>query len=432
MQAAAAPWPRRVAAEVPLLVVAVLLLATGADVLPGDSLVSVGQFQLTLARVLILVGFAALLYVHGARRELFATGLAIPLGLLLLAGLVTTLKWSGTEPRYRFLMEGVALLYLSAATIRARPQARLALTAVALVAGALASLGGVAQVAQSVATGFYRHGCTPVTAAPPRIPHGTITRAIGSFDNPNLLAGHLLLVLPLAAVAVVALAPAIEVRLALGLTVALSYLGLVFTFSRTGILFAALGAGVAVLTSRLRQRRYLVLIGVAVAVGLFFLFGSCGSEGAAGFGRTQEWKETMHVIRDHPLYGVGLGRLGDVLHARNALSTSRHAHNLFLNWWAEAGPLALIAWIWLAVALAWRSLRSARAGDAVARGTLVALLGFFAYSMLDHPANVDRVAIALWVTMGMAAALPRARAPFRVPLAGRLRDRGAATGGARA
>jgi hypothetical protein len=36
---------------------------------------------------------------------------------------------------------------------------------------------------------------------------------------------------------------------------------------------------------------------------------------------------------------------------------------IFLNWWAEAGPLALLAWIG----------------------------GFAAYSMLDHPANVDRV-----------------------------------------
>jgi hypothetical protein len=33
--------------------------------------------------------------------------------------------------------------------------------------------------------------------------------------------------------------------------------------------------------------------------------------------------------------------------------------------------------------------------------------------MLDHPANVDRIAVALFVVMGMAAALPRA--PLRRP-----------------
>ena len=411
---------QRVAAELPLLVVCALLLSTGADILPDDSLVSIGVVQLNLARILLLVGLGALLYAHGPRRELFATGMTIPLALLLAGSLAATIKWGGTDPRFRFLVETVALLYLTAATVRARPAARPALAAVALVAVAISGLGGVAQVAQNVATGFYRHGCVPVTEAPPLIPPGTITRATGTFDNPNLLAGHVLLLAPLAGMAVALVAAGWQARLGLALAVALSYLGLVFTFSRTGVLFAILAAAAAVLSSGLPQRRYLAAIGVALAVGAFVLIGSCGTEGAAGFGRTDEWRETIHVIRDHPLYGVGLGRLGDVLHARNPLSTSRHAHNLFLNWWAEAGPLALVAWLWLLAALVWRSLRASLAGDAVARATLVALLGFVGYSMFDHPANVDRIALALWIVMGLAAALPRA--PVRL---GALRRRAA-------
>ena len=409
---------RRATAEIPLLVICTLFLSTGASILPSDSLISIGQVRLDLARILLIVGFAALVYTHGARRELFASGLGIPLALLLAAGLVATLKWSGTEPRYRFLVEGVALLYLTQATVRARPDARVAIAAVALVAVALSSLGGLAQVSQGIATGFYRHGCVPVTQAPPIVPAGTITRATGSFANPNLLAAHVLLLAPLAAAALVLAFTGWQVRVAVALTVGLAYLGLIFTFSRTGILIALLGAAAAVLTSRLPQRRYLAVLGVGLAVGVFLLLGSCGSEGAAGFGRTQVWKETMHVIRDHPLYGIGLGRLGDVLHARYPLSTSEHAHNLFLDWWAEAGPLALIAWIWLFVALTARSLRAALSGDILGRGALVALIGFGGYSMLDHPANVDRIAIALWGVMGVAAALPRA--PFAVA---RLRRR---------
>jgi O-antigen ligase len=408
---------RRAAEEVPLLVVCALLLSTGADILPGDSLISVGEVQLNLARVLLIVGFAALLWAHGPRRELFGSGLAIPLALLLAAGLVATLKWSGTEPRFRFLVEVVALLYLTVATVRAQPGARPAVAAVALVSVAAPVLVGVAQVSQNAATGFYRDGCSPITAAPPFVPSGTFTRATGTFENPNVLAGHILLLAPLAAAAVATVVAGWQARIALGLTVALAYLGLVLTFSRTGILFALLATGAGVLASRLPNRRHLAVLGFALAVGAFFLFGTCGSKGAAGFGRTQEWRETMHVIRDHPLFGIGLGRLGDVLHSRNALSTSPHAHNLFLNWWAEAGPVALIAWIWLLAATIWRSLRAALAGDALGRGTLMALLGFVAYSMLDHPANVDRIAIALFVVLGLTAALPRA------PLGLRLRRR---------
>jgi len=110
------------------------------------------------------------------------------------------------------------------------------------------------------------------------------------------------------------------------------------------------------------------------------------------------------VIRDNPVWGVGLGRLGSVLHAQDPQSTARHAHNLFLTWWAEAGTGALIAWLWLSVLLLWRSLRAALRGSAAARAALVALLGFLGFSMLDHPANTDRVALAFWIVAGFAAA----------------------------
>jgi hypothetical protein len=39
----------------------------------------------------------------------------------------------------------------------------------------------------------------------------------------------------------------------------------------------------------------------------------------------------------------------------------------------------------------------------VAKGVLVAVLGFAVFSLTDHPSNVDRVAIALWITVGLPA-----------------------------
>src|SRR5213079_152046 len=191
-----------------------------------------------------------------------------------------------------------------------------------------------------------------------------------------------------------------QLRVALGLTIGLAYLALVLTFSRTGIFIGILDLGGAVLLSGLPRREYLAGVGVLLAIALSFLFGSCGSEGVAGYGRTKEWKETIHVIRDNPVYGVGLGRIGDVLRARNPRLQVEHAHNLFLNWWAEAGPAALLAWLWIFGAAIWRSLRAARAGDTVAKGVFVALAGFALFSLADHPSNVDRVATALWITLG--------------------------------
>src|SRR3954449_2926758 len=95
---------RRGLGDVPLLVVALLLASTAADILPHDTIVGVGEVDLTLSRILILVGFAALAARAGPRALLLRTGGAIPVVLLLALSLWASHKW-GTYPRFRFLVE---------------------------------------------------------------------------------------------------------------------------------------------------------------------------------------------------------------------------------------------------------------------------------------------------------------------------------------
>jgi O-antigen ligase len=385
-------------------VVAVLLVSTAAEILPNNNLLGVGEVRFNLARLLILAGLAAVLVAEGPRLELFRARLGLPLLLLLAVALVSSHKW-GTYPPYRFLVEGIALFYLTFAAVRTRPDAREALALLALVAAAIAAFTAVAQVSQGAHTGFYRSGCTPVTLSPGASPpSGSITRALGPFDNPNVLGGYLLLVLPLGALCATLLARARGVLVPLVVAMALGYLALVFTFSRAAVLIGIAAVGVGLWIAGIRRRLPYALVALGLAGAVIFAAGHCGSEATSGFGRSQEWRETLQIIRDNPVWGVGLGRLGDVLHARNSLSTARHAHNLFLTWWAEAGTGALIPWIWIALALLWRSLRGALAGDGVARAAFVSLLGFFAFSLTDHPANVQQVALAFWIVAGLAAA----------------------------
>jgi hypothetical protein len=395
-------WWRRGLADLPLLVVAVLLASTASDFLPHDAIVDVGEVELTLGRILLLVGFAALAATSGWRALLVRTGIAIPLAILLAVSLYASYKWD-TYPRLRFLVEGVAAFYLTAATVRTRADARDALATIGLLALAIAALSAVAQVAQSVATGFYRDGCTPVTQTGPA-PEGTLTRATGTFANPNVLAGYLLLLVPVGALVGAFVRRVRGIWVAVVLGVGLGYLALVFTFSRAALFAALIAVGVGILTSGVRNRRYLLGVAVALGVVVLVLVGSCGSDAGAGYGRGTEWSQTLEVIGDNPVYGVGLGRVGDVLNARDPVSSAAHAHNLWLTWWADAGTPAFLAWIWIALALMWRALRGARAGDGVARAGLVALVAFFGFSLLDHPANVDRVALAFWIVAGLAAA----------------------------
>src|SRR4051812_44495994 len=110
---------RRGLADLPLLVVGVLLASTAADILPHDTIVGVGEVDLTLSRILLLVGLAALAGTAGWRALLVRTGVAIPIALLLVAAFYATHRW-GTYPRFRFLVEGVGTFYLAAATVRSR------------------------------------------------------------------------------------------------------------------------------------------------------------------------------------------------------------------------------------------------------------------------------------------------------------------------
>src|SRR5881227_2546164 len=104
-------------AELPMLVIGVLLLSTAADILPPDRIVGVGEVELNLARLLVLAGLVALAVTAGPRALLVRTGVAIPLALLLVVALYTSHKW-GTYPRYRFLVEGIGAFYLTAAVVR--------------------------------------------------------------------------------------------------------------------------------------------------------------------------------------------------------------------------------------------------------------------------------------------------------------------------
>jgi O-antigen ligase len=393
-------------ADLPLLVVGLLLLSTAADILPNDTIVGVGEVQLNLARLLVIVALAALVIGRGFRLADWRTGLGLPLLLLLAVSLYTSHKY-GTYPRFRFLVESVAVFYLTFAVVRARgDDARDGLAFLGLAALSIAALAAVAQVAQGVHTGFYRHGCTPLTLSPGvDPPAGSITRATGTFANSNVLGGYLLLLLPVGLMASAYVTRVRGLWAAVALGGGLGFLSIVFTFSRAAVLMSLVALGLGVLVSDVRHRRWLILVVILLAVGIGTLAGTCGSDATAGYGRTEEWKQTLEVIRDNPVWGVGLGRLGFVLHQRNPASTAQHAHNLWLTWWADAGTGALIAWVWLTLALLWRSLRAALRGSAAARTALVALVGFFGFSMLDHPANVDRVALAFWIVAGFAAAV---------------------------
>ena len=386
---------------VPLVAVGAVLLATGVEILPSGAIV----WKLTLGRLLVLAALVALL-ASGARLRDFRTGLDAPIALLVAAGILTTLRHPLAEvdesAPLRFLLTVVVFYYVTVAMCRRAPGVRLALPIVATFAIVASAVVGVEQVAQDEFTGFYRDGFTPIVSGQPQ--EDLLPRARGSFVNPNLLASHVLLLAPLA-VAFALSAVAREVRVVLFGLAALAYLGLVLTFSRAGMGAAVLAGLVAAYAVRPAWRPRLRLVFAVGAAVLLVGTIATGGDLVGGFGRTEAMGLSVDVARDNPTTGAGLGRAGDAMTAAADPGDSyRHAHNLWLTWLAEAGPIALIAWVWIAAWLLWRAYRAAGRGRALAASSLAAVTGFFVFSLFDHPSNVERIATAFWFVAALIAA----------------------------
>jgi hypothetical protein len=383
-------------AAVPALAVAVLVLDAAVPVLPDDPLVTV----LTPQRLIVAAGLAAWFAGGGRLRDL-RTRLDVTIAVLVLAGTLATVR-GGFEPApTRALLTDVALFYLVVAALRGDRQAREVVALSALVAVTIPAAVALAQFTDGVPTGFCRSPSFEAVRCAP----GLLVRSTGTFANPNLLAAYLVLLAPLAATAVPALGSASSRALGVGL-VALAYAGVVVAFSRSayvGVAAGSLAAAVAVAARRPGWRRPLAAAaaaggGVVIAV---VALGVVGRETR----RSEPWSLALQVAERHPA-GVGLGRAGEVMTAVGQPPEPLfHAHNLWLNWLVEGGLLGLAAAVTLtatALATAARNAATARSPGAIA--VLASLLGFLVISLVDHPANSDRVASALWVVLALAVA----------------------------
>lgn len=397
-----APDHRLMAALTATSVAAVTLLVLhGAmDLLPSEPIVA----TLTVGRLVLITAMVAL-YLQGARPRDLRTGIDWWVALLLVAATLSAWYSGHGWPGVRGLVEHVGLFYVVVGCLRRDEETR----GLPLVAAlAVASVGGiaVAQVVQGVPTTFYREGLQSVTSTASR--PDLMVRAIGTFPNPNLLSGFMLLLAPLAALATMRTGDR-EQRTIVAVAVAVGYAGLVVSFSRAGLVGLALSgaaAGVVMLTGSDRWRWYGRHVQLAVAIVVVGLIVAIVS-GVAGpiAARDEAWSLGLAAAGQSPLLGVGIGRAGDVMNAiGNPALPYFHAHNLWLNWLVEAGPLAAIAMVAI-VGLSLRTaFRRALAGSGLALAGLVSLAGFATASLLDHPANAARIDLLLWFALAFSHA----------------------------
>ncbi len=313
------------------------------------------------------------------------------------------------------------------------------------------------------------------------LPAGTpfaVQRVVGPFANPNDLGNFLACALPLSLAFLLRLvAPVAAAAPASGAAAALSglvlaYLGLLLSASR-GAWIAAVAGTAVVLGGHLlevHRRRHRVAWGWLLAAtaamlaltvlierypvvrephrlvtlserarsaGHIFepLVAERGPEAAAGAPvpmahdtsinhRFFIWQVTWHMIRAHPLAGVGYGQYGrrfaqfrDALRDRPLFRTlnevaqaeeTPYAHNEYLHAWAECGLLglgSLVTLLALGIGAALRAVWRSRRPRILLWGLLGLVAAMLTHGLVSYPLHLEANALVFWTSFGALLAL---------------------------
>lgn len=127
------------------------------------------------------------------------------------------------------------------------------------------------------------------------------------------------------------------------------------------------------------------------------------------------WKGTLQMIRDHFWAGVGIGNFTfayvpyrSAFNYRNPGIRPEHAHNEYLNLWAELGPIGLLALLWLAariLRLGWHLAKRTETERGVLAGILGGLAASAAYAGLFYVVHVAASAMNIAILLGILNAM---------------------------
>lgn len=215
-------------------------------------------------------------------------------------------------------------------------------------------------------------------------------RVFYPFVTPNVLAGYLAMVIPLAL---------IYKRRALLLIPLVS--ALILTKSIGGLI--ALFAGTIVyiyLKGSDKKTKIISFAGLGLSVALIFIWRivSLKTHLAPFFSvimRINYWRDTLEIIKTHPFVGSGLGNFN--------LIYSRYAHNSYLQFWAEAGLFGLAALLWLIYSVL--KVNRYRIKNAMNKKEVVVLISalavFLFHNLWDFGFFLPEVALIWWTLAGL-------------------------------
>jgi O-antigen ligase len=123
--------------------------------------------------------------------------------------------------------------------------------------------------------------------------------------------------------------------------------------------------------------------------------------------RLELWSSTVAMLRDHPLFGVGLDNfayLYQQVYLREGAAAEpnlSHPHNWLLHFWVELGLLGLIAFVWLVVIFVRRARRAPRTRPALwlVAGAVGAMTDMLVHGLVDNSYFLVDLAFVFWMML---------------------------------
>jgi len=341
-------------------------------------------------------------------REVLAVVLLGALSLLVARGPGESLR------TFRLVILEPALFYLLLTRLLAgRRDARLVVAGL-IIGGVAACLVGLGQLAT---------GIGPIEAE-------GVDRIRAAYRSPNNLALYLdRVVQPAVALALAGAGPMRSLSAAAALVL---LIGLGLTYSVGGWLAAGVGIGAAVVLAR--GRRALALLAVVALVALAGVLAArpervvghldLAADSTSGV-RVLLWRSALEMLRDQPLFGVGLDnfvyrynpeRGGDYMSPAGWREPDlSHPHNLLLDWWLSLGVLGalvlarLLVTAWRLGRAAWRATEGDRLGRALAGGLVGWLVATLVHGAIDNSFFLPDLAVLWWTSYALLATLAEER-----------------------
>jgi O-antigen ligase len=360
-----------------------------------------GFYPTTLLETAIVLTVAIFLF-ESRLAISWRTPFTIPAVLFVLAGVagvIVSPDHRGALGLWRaYIVEPVAFFFVIAAV------AQTARRAFVLLAGlGVSGLGVAIPNAIVVLQALFNHTLNPALAPP-----------VAIYQTANAVA---LFLVPLIAVAGSLLVYSRDNRVRLGSAIFLlgSLPAVLLSLSRGGYVALASVALILALTHRHRLFLVLGLVVAGLAVTRIPPIGSrighvvrVSDPYNSLVGRFPLWRTTLHMLRDHPIFGAGLSGFAQTLEPYwNGTVHDRliYPHNILLNFWTETGILGVIAFGWILVQAFRTSWRGWRRGDPdwrpVHLGVFLALIAVVVHGLVDVPYWKNDLSFEFWMLLGL-------------------------------